>query len=315
MGAKNLSKVWKEFELGKRCIVYVFRTVGCSWKKCNMCSYYYDSMPKFSYEAIKAQLREAKKYYNGEEIVKIYTSGSFLDNSELTSDIRREILSSFEEAEKIVVESRPEFIINNLESISDFSDKVEVAIGLETLNDTIRELSIQKGFSLSTFEHSLKILSKFNFKIRTYILLKPPFIYEKEAIEDAVASVKYASNFSTVISINPVNIQKNTLVERLFEVGDYDPPWFWSLLEVIKKGEGIVISKPAGVKSIRGIHNCGKCDEKFITALEKYNNSLEKSVFDDIECDCKKLWEKYLEYEILSRSYGIPTIRREKFYL
>lgn len=312
MKTRYLVNAWKEFELGKKCAVYIFRTKGCAWRNCSMCSYYSVSDTRAS-RSIRAQIEEAKKYYQGEEIVKIYTSGSFLDTSEVSADLQIEILSSFEDAKKIVIESRPEFVIKNINNIIDFSDRVEVAIGLESSNEKIREISVNKGFTLSTFEEAIKKLKSSNFNIRTYILLKPPLLYEIEAINDSISSIAYANDFSTVISLNPLNVQKNTVTEKLFLNGEYDPPWFWSLVEILNSVYGTVISKPSGAGTLRGIHNCGKCDSKFIETLNIYNNTLEKSILNEIECECKELWQKYLKYEILVRSYGISPIRREKF--
>ncbi len=314
MKPKNLANLWKESELGKRAMVAIFRTSGCAWRKCTMCNYASESYHgKINDNVIYSQLEEALSCYDGEEIVKLYTSGSFLDEREIPRSARRKIIESFEDAEKIVIESRPEFITEeNLADILDFSDVVEVAIGLETVSDDVRLRAINKGFTLKDFEKSTAILKEHGFGIRTYILLKPPFLYEKEAIEDAIKSVKYAKEFSDVVSINPMNVQKNTLVEKMFKDGEYDPPWFWSLIEVIKRTDGVVISKPSGGGSIRGIHNCGKCDSQIMNILKDYNNTLRRNLFDKIYCECRELWKDYLEMEVLAASYGISDMRRGK---
>ncbi len=82
------------------------------------------------------------------------------------------------------------------------------------------------------------------------------------------------------ISINPVNIQKNSLVEYLFYQKRYRPPWFYSLfkclLKAFKNNDILnsvrIISSPSGAGTKRGIHNCLKrgCNEFMIKALKEF---------------------------------------------
>ena len=55
-------------------------------------------------------------------------------------------------------------------------------------------------------------------ELRTYLLLKPPFVSEKDAVNDAIESVRKVSKLSNDVSVNPMNIQKNTLVEKLWKM-------------------------------------------------------------------------------------------------
>ncbi|RLF62834.1 MAG: TIGR01210 family radical SAM protein, partial [Thermoplasmata archaeon] len=67
--------------------VIILRTRGCSWaikSGCSMCGYFNDSTwRKLSANDILSQFNLAMKNYNGEQIVKIFTSGSFLDEKEV----------------------------------------------------------------------------------------------------------------------------------------------------------------------------------------------------------------------------------------
>ena len=63
--------------------VIILRTRGCSWalsSGCTMCGYFNDSMFAFlSEEDLLAQFTVALQSYKNEKIVKLFTSGSFLD--------------------------------------------------------------------------------------------------------------------------------------------------------------------------------------------------------------------------------------------
>ena len=98
--------------------VIIFRTRGCSWalnSGCTMCGYFNDSMwEKISDENLLKQFDAVMKRYSGEKFVKIFTSGSFLDDTEIKPRVRNEILGKLvETADKVSVESRPEYITDD----------------------------------------------------------------------------------------------------------------------------------------------------------------------------------------------------------
>jgi len=149
------------------------------------------------------------------------------------------------------------------------------------------------------------LLFKNGFSIKTYILLKPPFLTEKSAINDAIKSIEFASTYSEIISLNPVNIQNNTLVEFLWRKGYYRSPWLWSVVDVLKKTShlGKVVSFPTAPGTQRGAHNCGKCDEDVIKAIENFSFTQDIEYLNSIkECECKINWEKILDVEELTFS-------------
>ena len=88
--------------------VIIFRTRGCSWSQesgCTMCGYFNDSMWRnVSDKDLLKQFDKAMEKYSDENFVKIFTSGSFLDDKELKPKIRIEILKKLsEQADKISV--------------------------------------------------------------------------------------------------------------------------------------------------------------------------------------------------------------------
>jgi len=106
--------------------VIIFKTRGCSWSLnsgCTMCGYFNDSiLEKVSDEDLLSQFDKAMESYSGEKIVKIFTSGSFLDDSEIPSIVRKKILTRLTKtSDKISVESRPDFItdkkLNDIKNI------------------------------------------------------------------------------------------------------------------------------------------------------------------------------------------------------
>jgi radical SAM enzyme (TIGR01210 family) len=284
-------------------MVLILRTAGCKWYRnggCLMCGYHSASEDGVGIEDLRMQIGSALERYDGEGMVKIYTSGSFLDTGEIPTELRGEIFETVSESQRILFESRPEFVnIHNLDGID--MERAHVAIGLETSSDLVREACVNKGFTFRDYEKAAILLSEKGIPLRTYLLLKPPFLTEKEAIRDAISSIEDSSRYSESISINPVNVQRDTLVERLWRRGDYRPPWWWSLYEVLLKGLEVsdtrILSAPSGAGTPRGIHNCGECDDKFIEAVQRFSFEQDLGVLRDLRCNCREEWETLIDVQ------------------
>lgn len=290
--------------------VIIFRTRGCSWSLnsgCSMCGYFNDSMwRKVSDADLLSQFDRAMELYSGEKFVKIFTSGSFLDDNEIPLKVRKKILTKLiQTADKISVESRPDYITDKkLEDIKSIlgSKSFEIGIGLETANDFIRDHSINKGFTFDDYKKAAKILKKNKFELKTYVLVKPPFLTERESIKDSIETVDKIKKFTDTISFNPTNVQRNTLVEYLWKRRQYRPAWLWSIVEILKKSKKIagdiqVKCDLVGGGSIRGAHNCKECNSNFLTVISSFSLSQKINLFDNLDCVCKDRWLDQLDIE------------------
>jgi hypothetical protein len=305
--------IWKEEDVvdGQRvrAMVVIFRTVGCWWSKkkgCLMCGYNQAaSGTGIGPEQLMRQLDVALARYEGEEMVKIYTSGSFLDEREIPSDVRRRILDSFSSCRRLLFETRPEFVTeDSLASLP--VEKLEIALGLESSSDVVLQRCISKGFRVTDYQRAVGLIRAKGARVRTYLLLKPPYLTEGQALMDTKNSVRFAANLSDDISVNPVNVQRDTVVEALFRRGDYRPPWLWSLVEVLKEGASLrgprVFSSPSGAGTPRGAHNCGKCDQRVMEAIERFSFSQDADDLAGLDCECKARWRAQLELQDAMRT-------------
>ncbi|MCL2296160.1 MAG: archaeosine biosynthesis radical SAM protein RaSEA [Methanomassiliicoccaceae archaeon] len=301
----QLEACWKEKDMisGRvsDAMVVIMRTSGCCWAKnggCTMCGYRQASVSTVTENDLNKQIDEVLSKYKGEPFVKIYTSGSFLDENEIPVPIRQRILSEFSGCERILFESRPEFV--NKEVLSALPKTVTVALGLESSDPDVLSISIKKGFTPEDSRKAGLLIKSAGLTVRTYLMLKPPFLTESAAIEDTVRSAMFADEFSDEISVNPLNVQRGTYAERLWRAGELRPPWIWSLAEVLKRLSGNVnarlMSSPSGGGTPRGVHNCGKCDREMLDGIERF--SFSQDVKDlNVRCDCIKEWQTYLESE------------------
>lgn len=317
----NLSKPvknWSEKDVFNKKIIDAFviilRTRGCSWMHqsgCSMCGYFTDSAWKtVSNEDLLTQFNEALQHYNDQPVVKIFTSGSFLDDAEVPSTVQNKIIESLSQHQikKISVESRPTYVTKeNLNRLQQHlsKSKLEIGIGLETSSDLIRKQSINKGFNFSSYKKAARIIHESEMLLKTYVLIKPPFLTEKEAITDSIQTINDIAELTDLISLNPTNVQRFTLVEYLWKRHQYRPPWLWSIIEIIKQG---ISTYPdirfqcdiVGGGKPRGAHNCKQCDHDIINQIRTISLSQSLNDFTDKECSCKDLWYDQLDLEPLS---------------
>jgi radical SAM enzyme (TIGR01210 family) len=308
---KTSAASWKEKDYIDGTVdagVIILPTIGCRWGRkegCIMCGYVYDAAREIDQDKIIEEFKKSIEKIGDVDYLKIFTSGSFLDPGELTDNSIKKILKEVpDNVKRLQIESRPEFIKEKalLEIKKSLDAELEIGIGLESANDRIRD-SINKGFSFDNFTKAVKICKKNGVKVKAYLLLKPPFLTEKEALEDAKESIKKAERAGADrVSINPMNIQRGTLVERLWKSGEYRPPWLWSVVEVLswasENAKIPVLSHPTAAGKRRGAHNCGKCDSDVYKGIMAYSQTQDKKHLE-MDCDCKNLWKDTLELEEL----------------
>jgi radical SAM enzyme (TIGR01210 family) len=325
--AKESAASWSGEDIlysGKGNAIYlVLPTSGCAWAVsesggCSMCSYVADSpLEDVPSEELVDIFKDRFSRFDITEktAVKIFVSGSFLNPVEIPPSVRNEILGILkneELVEEVVVESRPEYITENVlkECCEALGDKIfEIGIGLETSNDYTREKKINKGFSREDFEKAVETIKnsklKCDVRAKAYLFVKPILTSEKDAIEEAVNSAFYAESVgASRISFCPATIHKDTLMELLWKKGSYQPPWIWSVMEIIQRVRSDVkipvIMDTAGFGSSRGPYNCKKCNSKLKAMIIESN--LHQTMPETLECECKSRWKAEVDFSNITRS-------------
>ncbi|WP_187355111.1 archaeosine biosynthesis radical SAM protein RaSEA ['Paenibacillus yunnanensis' Narsing Rao et al. 2020] len=235
-------------------------------------------------------------------ILNLYNNGSFFNNREIPENARREILKLINQNQHIrmlVVESRPEYI--NSEVLEELKvlvpdKKVEVAVGLEMVDDYLRRVCINKGFNLKSYNEKAQLIQKFDLGLRTYVMLKPPFLTEREGVEMAIQTIKHAfATGSCTVSLEACTIQDYTLVQYLYDHGHFTPAWLWSLVEVAKQtahlGKLVIGLFQFFPSPTQVPYNCDECSQFVLDKIREYNRTLDISVLNNLTCDCKAEWE------------------------
>jgi radical SAM enzyme (TIGR01210 family) len=313
--ARELVNAWTEPEaIGTERVtafVAILKTRGCYWadlKGCSMCGYSRDTLGRSATPAeLAAQLEELLRRYRGEPYVKLYTSGSFLDDREVDPESRLAIARAFDgKARRLLFETLPEFA--NASSLGPlrtaFGGEVEVAQGLESADPEVLGRFVNKGASPSEYLEASDRVRALGCRSKGYLLLKPPYLGEKESVADVVRSVRVARDHFDAISINPVHIQGGTVVEWLYQRHRYRPPWLWSLVDAMRSGaadRGIarLVTFPTAGGLPRGPHNCGTCDRAVLEALEEASLSQSFGPLEELDCECRARYERFAALEPL----------------
>ncbi|MCU0630988.1 MAG: archaeosine biosynthesis radical SAM protein RaSEA [Methanoregulaceae archaeon] len=297
----------------RKTLTIILKSGGCSWNRCLMCSYRHERYTGLSREELATRLIRQLRFVADNvqikemEIIKLYTSGSFFDPDEVPPAVLEEAGALFR-GKIVIAETRPEYV--NQDRMDDFISRIDdgsngkplyVAIGLETTNDNIREKSIDKGFSFEGFKQAARVARNSGVGIKTYLLMKPLFLTEKEALVDMKQSLTDLVGLADIISMNTCTVQRGTDMERYWKQGAYRPPYLWSVADVLANAPMEVLCDPLGGGQSRGAHNCGECDREIIEAIKYYSLSGDRSVIKAVttkECPCRDEWELVLSQEM-----------------
>jgi radical SAM enzyme (TIGR01210 family) len=312
--------------LTRRRIVLITR--GCSVATCTMCPLPGEAVDPARRQIVSKNLiAQFDAAYSAEDkqnhdLVTVYNNGNFFDDHEIPSDVRKYIYQQIASsgAKILSVESLPQFI--NESSIKEIKEclgnkKIMVSIGLQSADDTIRELAIDSTCTRPAFENAIKLLSQVNGIVQPFLMIKPPFVTEAEAIDDAVSSVKYLYSLGITDSILcSTRVAPHTVLKTVHQKGMFNSPWIWSVVKVLQRcatevpeakprislGELKMVGKEDSILT----HNCQKCTDKLVDLISQFNLSHDIHLFDGFTCDCYVDYQKAVATE--SEKYANATI-------
>jgi len=210
--------------------VLILSSGRCSWGRCIFCGYgkitgYKPTTDKLR-EVFDSYFKSLKKETTE---IKVYGSGSFLDEKQIPAKARRHFISSCKKhgIKELTYESRPEFITK--EKLAEFKDlKISVALGLEVAsNDRLEH--IQKGFKLKDYEKTAQTIHAAGGKVRTYLLANIPSTPNlKQELDE---SIRYALPWSDSIVVINLLPHGDAGLMRLWLTGEWT---FLSRLEFRK---------------------------------------------------------------------------------
>ena len=255
----------------------------CPWR-CLMCDLWKNTLDsRVPDGAIPAQIDYALERLPPARHIKLYNSGSFFDAGAIPRKDYPAIAQRLRGFERVIVECHPSLVgPATLEFQELLSGQLEVAMGLETANPEVLA-RLNKRMTREQFAAASAFLRQHEIDLRVFILIKPPFLNETEALHWAAESVRFAFDCgASVVSLIPTRAG-NGAMEALMEEGLFSPPTL-SLIEqatrgalAMKRGRTLV-----DLWDLKQFAECEHCFEKRRAALERMN--LTQVIEPSVEC-------------------------------
>ncbi|MBU0458739.1 hypothetical protein KKF03_04835 [Patescibacteria group bacterium] len=300
-------------EPGKR-ILIVLRTPPCP-HNCTMCGFRNEAITKVTSEDLVAQLVSgldstlSMVETTTPVRVSLCTSSStfnpripfaFWENAMqiVGRDLRVLEVDVEARADEVIVQSNISRLVH-LQTILGQDKRLIVGMGLETIDNFIRNNLIGKMLPLETFESAVNSLGNAGMNAYAYVLLKPPGLTEQECVDECVKTIKYFFNLAKQANVphfrttlKPLFITKGTILERLYLEGLASPPTLWSLLEVLKRVHHLgTIFSPRTDENLsddRAAKNCPECNLRVHKAIHEFNRTGDVHSLDVESCACRE---------------------------
>jgi len=226
--------------------------------------------------------------------IKLYNSGSFFDPRAIPPDDYPAIAERVRNFERVIVECHPALVGESVLKFREFlraarglrpaaTTTLEVAMGLETAHPEVLA-KLNKRMTLDQFRRAAGFLREHDVALRAFVLVKPPFLDEAEALEWAKRSVDFAFDCgATVIPLIPTR-PGNGALDALAARGEFSPPKLATLEAALEYGIGLKRGRVfADLWDLEQFSNCRECFELRRARLHKMN--LEQVVTPRVVCD------------------------------
>ena len=162
--------------------------------------------------------------------------------------------------------------------------KLEVAMGLETAHPQVME-KLNKRMTLDQFRRAAEFLRENEIALRVFVLVKPPFLDEAEALHWAKRSVDFAFDCgATAVSLIPTRLGNGAL-EALEARGEFSPPKLATLEAALDYGIGLKRARVfADLWDLEKFSDCEGCFERRRARLRAMN--LRQINLPQLTCEC-----------------------------
>lgn len=290
---------------------------GCQWASeaggCTMCGEYEGSTkgravePEFHIAQFSLALAKYARKYKP-EWVRIYQEGNYVNNDEVEERVQHamlELASMIEGVQRITIESMAKYIVpevaKSLRGSVRPEVELEMGMGFEAVDDVVRNVCVNKGESIEDFRKATSVLEDNGIRSLAYVLLKPPFLTERESIEEAVFTLEAVKELGfDAVSLEPLSIHGFTLTHALNLAGNYHVPWLWSILEVVRNAPTIddfriggvgFFPRPTNVAHNRHHSRSYDCNLDFWNAIKFYGQHRDLAALQGLKCSCRQAWE------------------------
>ena len=256
----------------------------CPWR-CVMCDLWKNTTTEtVPIGAIPAQIDFALAHLQPAQQVKLYNSGSFFDRAAIPVADHPAIAERVAKFERVIVECHPALIGERVLQFRDLlHGQLEIAMGLETSDpETLARLN--KRMTVEQFASAAQFLEKHQIALRVFILVKPPFQTDEQALEWCRRSVQFAFDCgATAVSLIPTRFGNGAL-ESLAQNGQFTPPTLLLFETAVENAfalkRGRVFADPW---DLEGFSDCAACFPARAERLRRMN--LEQRLGPNLNCE------------------------------
>jgi archaeosine synthase beta-subunit len=256
----------------------------CPWR-CLMCDLWKNTLLEtVPTGAIPTQIDFALGQLPPARQIKLYNSGSFFDRRAIPVEDHPRIAQLVENFDRVIVECHPALVGKDCFRFSDLiRGTLEVAMGLETAHPQILK-KLNKRMTLEQFASAAERLRSHEISLRVFILVKPPFMEEDEALTWACKSVDFAFDCgATAVTLIPTR-SGNGAIDELARIGSFSPPNICALESAVEYGlkqrRGRVFADLWDTGQLQG---CPDCLPGRLERLRRMN--LEQRILSAVPCE------------------------------
>ncbi|WP_051162809.1 hypothetical protein [Nocardia brevicatena] len=277
---------------------------GCSVPTCTMCpftNYNNFGLHGANGEGLREQVATLLARTDEEpdyDMLALYNDGSFFARREVPAEIQLDIARKVAATgvRRLVVESLPQFL--SAETLAPFVQalgdvQLEVGIGLQSADRLVRETLVNTRITRRSFEDAVALMQAHNVVPKVYLMIKPPFLTDGEAITDVISSTEYLAALGVEgVTLCPTRLAPNTVAWWLYQRGHYRAPNLWTIVDAIRGVHTMAAVRVAHI-NLRGSDfdsvypdSCERCADAILDGLVSY--SISGSLADlPSACDCR----------------------------
>lgn len=255
--------------------------------RCLMCDLWKNTlMDSVAVGDIPEQIRWGLRQLRSSKEIKLYNSGNFFDPKAIPPADFPQIADLVRGFDRVIVENHPKLCGNACLEFRDLiaPAKLEVALGLETCHPEVL-LALNKQMTLADYDRAATFLTSNNIDVRTFLLLRPPYLSEEEGVAWTMKSLRHAfDQGSHCCSIIPTR-SGNGAMEFLEQSGDFAPPSGASLERVLSQGLALNRGRVfVDLWDAERFFPCNACRHQRIEQLQTMN--LQQRLFPEL-IDCE----------------------------
>ncbi len=220
--------------------------------------------------------------------IKLYNSGNFFDHQAIPPEDYGPIAERLTSFATVIVENHPRLCGDDVLRFRDLTaGQLELALGLETVHRQVLA-ALNKRMTLEDYAKAIQFLGRHGIRVRTFILLRPPYLSEQQGVEWAERSLRFAFDVGVECCAVIPTRAGNGILEQMASHGSFASPSMRSMERVLEIGlqmnRGRVFMD---LWDCERFYSCSKCGPSRRDRMHWMN--LTQTLLPPIHCDCSAL--------------------------